>query len=108
MKRKIRPSNSNPFYANEPAVARSKIADTTGFGSSGVGASTPKMVDKKPGRSSGVAPFASGHKPKAGHTTPVIKLGTKDTKGVPQQGKLRTSGHPQAHRLGGIKKIKGI
>lgn len=70
--------------------------------------STPKMVDKKPGRLSGVAGFASGHRPKSGISTPTPKLGSS-AKSPPQQGGgLRASGHPQAHRIGAIKPLKKI
>lgn len=106
MKKKVRASNSNPFYSNEPAVARSKMADMDLSPNGNLANSTPKMVDKKPGRLSGVAGFSGGHRPKAGISTPTPKLGSS-AKGVPQA-TLRNSGHPQAHRLGGIKPLKKI
>jgi hypothetical protein len=109
MKKRVKLSNANPYYSNEAAVSRTMIADKPGFPTANQGGSTPKMVDKKPGRMSGFAGFESKSHPKApaAHIK-TVPLGNKDTKGVPQQGSLRTSGHPKAHQLGGIKKIKRI
>lgn len=108
MKKRVRVQQNNQFYSNEPAVSRNKMADAGMSPNANLANSTPKMVDKKPGRLSGLAGFTDKHKPKAGLTTATPKLGSS-AKGVPQQGgSLRNSGHPQAHRIGAIKPLKKI
>lgn len=68
----------------------------------------PKSIDKKPGKLSGIAGFSDKHRPKSGGAKISIpKLGTSQNK-PPQQGSLRGSGHPQAHRIGSIKPLKKI
>lgn len=99
MKKKVRLSNNNPFYSNEPAVSRTMIADQ-GITAS-LGNQTPKMVDKKPGRLSGLAGFESKSKP----PSKGIKISAGKPPGpskVPSQGggHLRMSGNSSAHRLG--------
>lgn len=105
MKKRVRSSNTNPYYSNEPAVSRSMIADKGLSPNGNLANSTPKMVDKKPGRLSGLAGFESKSRPKAGTakiTSPKLGMPAK----VPTQGSLRASGHPQAHRLGSLKPLK--
>ena len=101
MKKRARISNNNPFYSNEPAVSRSKIADQSLSQNSSLGNSVPKMVDKKPGRLSGVAGFSDKHKPRGGISTKTPKLGTPAK--VPHQGK-KVSANFKAPGLG--KKLK--
>ena len=99
MKKKVRAQPTVPYYSNEPAVSKKLMADTMPVPSGSLGNKTPKMVDKNPGRLSGVAVFASKSAPttkKSGIT--VAKLGSKS--GAPQQGKLRSSGNAGAHRIG--------
>lgn len=111
MKKKARTSNNNPFYSNEPAVSRTKIADQGMGQNSSLGNAPPKMVDKKPGRLSGVAGFAGGHKPASkkpaspAFTAP-LKSGSAKPTSFPKQASLKASGHPQAHRLGSVGSIK--
>lgn len=105
MKRRIRVQPTNPFYTNEPAVNRSLLADAGMSPNPNLANSAPRMVDKKPGRLSGLANFTSKSKPPAGNahiSTP--KLGTAAK--VPAQGSLRMSGHSGAHRLGAPKPLK--
>lgn len=99
MKKRTRTQPSNPFYSNEPAVGTGLIAGKPLVQNSSLGNQPPKIVDKKPGRMSGVAGFASkGKLPSKPSHISVPKLGTAAK--VPQQGKLRMSGHTSAHRIG--------
>ena len=111
MKKRIRTQPSNPYYSNEPAVARSEIAGKPPVQNASLGNQTPKMVDKKPGRLSGLANFADKKRPHVqkmqnpAFTAP-LKSGAAKPVGVPKQGgNLRGSGHPGAHRLGSIKPL---
>lgn len=106
MKKRVRIQQSNPYYSSEPAVARNLMADQSLTQNSGLGNSAPKMVDKKPGRLSGVAGFSSKSKPssKPAAHVPATKVASP-AKSPPQMGSLRNSGHPKAHRLGGKLKI---
>jgi hypothetical protein len=112
LKRRVRTQPTNPFYSNEPAVARNLIAGKALVQNASLGNQPPKMVDKKPGRLSGVAGFESkkhptakpahlgeGKNPSAGKAPGAAKFPS-------QGGHLKASGHPGAHRLGGIKPIK--
>lgn len=104
MKKKVRAQPTVPYYSNEPAVSKKLMADTMPVPSASLGNKTPKMVDKSPGRLSGVAGFASKTAPltkKSGIT--IAKLGTKA--GPASPGKLRTSGNASAHRIGFKSKI---
>jgi hypothetical protein len=62
--------------------------------------SAPKMVDKKPGRLSGIAGFSDKHKPRGGISTKTPKLGTPAK--VPHQGK-RVTANFKAPKLGKFK-----
>ena len=102
MKRRVRTQPTNPYYSDEPAVAKGLIADKPPVQESSLGSKTPKMVDKHPGRLSGIAGFADKHKPpqqKMQGKAPAFGGKAK------QPSQLRMSGHPGAHRLGGVKKI---
>lgn len=108
MKRRVRTQPSNPYYSNEPAVARSQIASKPPVQSASLGNSTPKMVDKKPGRAAGVAGFVDKHKPPAKGMGSVpfakpLKSGTAKPSPIP---KLKVSGHLKAHQIGSVKPLK--
>ena len=108
MKKRVRTQQSTPFYSNEPAVARTLIADRGMTQNASLGNSAPKMVDKKPGRLTGVMGFTEKHRPPAkGMQNPAfvkpLKSGTAPASPVP---KLRTSGHPKAHQIGSVKPLK--
>lgn len=104
MKKKVRVQQTVPFYSNEPAVSRKLIADQSMTQNASLGGKTPKMVDKNPGRASGVAGFASKAHPVGKNVgTKIPKLGSKS--GPPARNPLRMSGHSGAHRIG---KLKGI
>lgn len=82
------------------------MADQSLTQNASLGNQPPKMVDKKPGRMTGVGGFHNTSKPKSAPA----KLNTAGkmpgpSKSPPQQGKLRMSGHAGAHRLGGKLKI---
>ena len=70
MKKRVRTQPTNPFYSDEPAVAKGLMADKGLVQNASLGNQTPKMVDKKPGRLSGVAGFAPGTEPPG--SNPVI------------------------------------
>lgn len=85
------------------------MADSTMSQSASLGNATGtgpnKIIDKSPGRMSGVVGYTDKHRPPAkgiGITPP--KPFTK----AKSPATLRVSGHPQAHRIGGIKSIKKI
>lgn len=102
MKKKVRTKPTNPFYSNEPAVSRTLIAGKGLVQNSSLGNATNKVVDKKPGRLSGIAGFASKSAPRHGSThIAAPKLGTT----TKSPAKLKLSGHPGAHQigLGGVK-----
>lgn len=102
MKKKIKQKPTVPFYSNEPAVSKKLMADSTMSQSASLGNNTPKMVDKNPGKMSGIAGFTSKHKPSApGAKISPPKLGTVAKS--PASGKLRMSGHASAHRVGAPK-----
>lgn len=107
MKKRVRTQPTNPYYSNEPAIPISGMADKA-MVPAPIASKTPKMVDKHPAKLSGLADFTSRSKPPKGNahiSSP--KLGTT-AKQPAQAGKLRMSGHSGAHRIGGIKKLKGI
>ena len=106
-KRRVRVQPNNPYYSNEPAVAKNLIADQGLTQNASLGNQPSKMVDKKPGRMSGIANFVDKKRPGAKSAT--LGLGKTSgsgkppgASGVPKQGggHLRMSGHPNAHRLG--------
>jgi hypothetical protein len=97
MKRRVRAQPTNPFYSDEPAVAKGLIADKAPVPSTSLGNKSPKMIDKHPGRLSGVVNFADKNKPIQQKMQ--IKAPAFGTK-VKQPAQLRLSGHPKAHRLG--------
>lgn len=108
MKKRVSTKQTNPYYSNEPAVARNQMADRSLTQSASLGNSTPKMVDKKPGRLSGVAGFSSKAKPPAKAMAAVpfvkpLKSGTAKPTSIP---KLKVSGHPKAHQIGSVKSLK--
>lgn len=84
-------------------MADSVMTQSASLGNA-TGQGANRIIDKSPGKISGAVGFADKHKPAA--------------KGIPTQPKplgkakspatLRVSGHPQAHRIGGIKAIKKI
>lgn len=103
MKKKVRAQTSTPsYYTTEPAVSRKLIAASQPTPSPSIGLKAPKTVDKNPAKMSGVASFVSKQRPhvKASKIN-VPTIGVKP----PQQGKLRASGNPGAHRLGFKSKI---
>ncbi len=106
-KRRVRVQPNNPYYSNEPAVAKNLIADQGITQNASLGNQPPKMVDKKPGRLSGLANFADKKHP--GTSPAKLGLGKTSSGGKPPGpsrtpsqggGHLRMSGHPGAHRLG--------
>lgn len=103
MKKRIRTQPSNPFYSDEPAVAKSKIADRPPVQNSSLGSKSPKGVDKHPGRMSGFDGFVSKAKPAAKNSVKVPSFGSK----AKSPAQLRGSNNPKAHRLGmsSLKKI---
>lgn len=108
MKRRVKTQPTNPYYSNEPAVARSQITSKAPVQNASLGNSTPKMVDKKPGRASGVAGFSDHHRPPAkGMQNPAfvkpLKGGTAKPSSIP---KLKVSGHSKAHQIGSVKPLK--
>ncbi len=113
MKKRIRTQPTNPFYSNEPAVARGLIAGKSPVQNASLGNSTPKIVDKKPGKISGLAGFSEHKKPRDQKIQKIpqvnpLKSGAAKPSPVPKQGgsgHLRMSGNPLSHRLG-IKPIK--
>ena len=99
MKKKVRAQQSVPFYSNEPAVSKKLITDQSMSQSASLGNKTPKMVDKNPGRLSGIANFASKSKPSA-KPAGIKPLNISAKASSPMQPKLRVSGHSGAHMLG--------
>lgn len=106
MKRRVRNQPTNPFYSNEPAVAKNLMADNPAVQNSSLATKTPKTVDKKPGRLSGLANFESKSRPPVKKLSPVSGKTPTAAKVPSQGGHLRMSGNPGAHRLGGVKPIK--
>lgn len=96
MKKRIRTQPSNPYYSDEPAVAKSLIADRAPIQNASLGNKPNKIVDRKPGKLSGLADFTSKGKPHAGSFAKVPKFGTQ----AKEPAKLRMSGHANAHRIG--------
>lgn len=96
MKKRVRTQPSNPFYSDEPAVAKSKIADRPPIQNSSLGTKSPKGVDKHPGRMSGIGGFVSKAKPTAKNDVKVPAFGTK----AKSPAQMRGSNNPKAHRLG--------
>jgi hypothetical protein len=64
MKKRIRSQPTNPFYSNEPAVAKGLMADRPPVQSASLGSKPSKITPQKPGRMSGLAGFVDKHKPK--------------------------------------------
>lgn len=101
MKKKVKQTPNIPFYSDEPAVSKSLIADKPAVPGN-LANKPPKMVDKGPGKGSGLAGFVSKTKPikrPSGIKSP--KLGTSVS--YPKQGHLRMSGNSGAHRIGAPK-----
>src|SRR6267142_7107849 len=96
MKKRIRTQQAVPFYSDEPAVAKGLMADKPPIQNASLGNKPNKIVDKKPGKLSGLASFTSKAKPHAGSYAKVPAFGTK----TKQPATLRMSGHSGAHRLG--------
>lgn len=107
MKKRIRTQPTNPYYSNEPAVARGLIAGKAPVQSASLGNQPPKMVDKKPGKLAGLAGFVDKKKPPAKQAhIPALKAGATPAKTkFPTQGggHLRMSGSPNAHKFGGMR-----
>jgi hypothetical protein len=103
MKRRVRTQPTNPFYSNEPAVSRKEIADQSLAQNASLGNATPKEVDKRPGRLSGIAGFHDTKRPKDHKMTPVSG---KPPGKAPHTPTFRLSGHPGAHQLGKLKSLK--
>lgn len=109
MKKRVRVQPSNPYYSNEPAVSRKMIADQGITQSASLGNSTPKMVDKKPGKLSGLAGFSDKKRPGGKGAKMITSMPAGKPPGAsksPMQGSLRASGHPGAHQLGSLKPLK--
>ena len=96
MKKRIRTQPSNPYYSDEPAVAKGLMADKAPVQNASLGNKPNKIVDRKPGKLSGLAGFTSKSKPAAGPYAKVPAFGTK----AKQPATLRMSGHSGAHRIG--------
>ena len=96
MKKRIRTPQAVPYYSDEPAVAKSEMADKPAVQNAALGNKPNKVVDKKPGRLSGVNDFTSKSKPRAGSFAKVPSFGTQ----AKEPAKLRMSGHAGAHRIG--------
>jgi hypothetical protein len=108
MKKRVRVQPTNPYYSNEPAVSRKMIADQGITQNASLGNSTPKMVDKKPGKLSGLAGFQDKHRPKQKNITQITKAGfgkPPSPSKSPQQGRPST-GKP--HKFSGLRTIKSI
>ncbi len=101
MKKRIRTQPSSPYYSDEPAVSKALIADKAPIQNASLGNRPNKIVDKKPGKLSGLASFTSKSKPRAGSFAKVPAFGTQ----AKQPAKLRMSGHSGAHMLGAKSKI---
>jgi hypothetical protein len=97
MKRRVRSQPTNPFYSDEPAVAKSLIADKALAPSAALANRTSKSIDKHPGRLSGIAGFAQKNKPPQQKMQ--IKAPAFGTK-AKQPAQLRMSGNSKAHRIG--------
>lgn len=99
MKKRVKYQPSVPYYTDEPAVSKTLIADRPLVQNSALGTNRNKFVDKRPARLSGIEGFASKGRPSAKPPKLGLQpLGSKSQ--VPMQGKLRSSGHPKAHRIG--------
>jgi len=96
MKKRIRTQPSNPYYSDEPAVAKGLMADKAPVQNASLGNKPNKIIDRKPGKLSGLAGFTSKSKPAAGSYAKVPKFGTQ----AKEPAKLRLSGHSGAHRIG--------
>jgi hypothetical protein len=88
VKKRVRTAPSNPFYSNEPAVARGKITQAVNP-SPKLSNATPKSVDKKPGRLSGLAGFADKKHPVAAKGNIPKISGVPGKTKFPVQGKKR-------------------
>lgn len=100
MKRKQRQTPNIPFYSDEPAVSKAMITSKPPVPGNFANKPPAKVVDRNPGRESGLAGFVShSHPSKKGSGITNPKLGTS-AKQPPKQGSLRMSGHSGAHRLG--------
>ena len=96
MKKRIRQQQAVPFYSDEPAVAKGLMADKPPIQNAALGNKPNKVIDKRPGKLSGLASFTSKTKPRAGTNAKVPAFGTK----AKQPATLRMSGAVGAHRLG--------
>jgi|SRR5882724_2817917 len=101
MKKRIRTQPSSPYYSDEPAVSKALIADKAPIQNTSLSNKSNKIVDKKPGRLSGLAGFTSKSKPHAGSFAKVPAFGTQ----AKQPARLRMSGHSGAHRIGAKSKM---
>ncbi len=103
MKKRIRTQPSNPFYSNEPAVAKGLMADKAPVQSASLGNKPSKFVPQKPGRMAGVAGFVDKHKPKQQGIKPKPPTFGQKAKS-PKQPAVKAS-KPKAFS-GGIKPLK--
>ena len=86
------------FYDSEPHVPASKIAgNKLTEQTSSLGNETLKMVPQNPGRTTGLAGAAHAFaKPPIAHAHGFGHTAVQRVKG------MRLSGHPSAHRIGGV------
>jgi hypothetical protein len=105
MKKRIRTQPSNPFYSSEPAVAKGLMADKALVQNSSLGSKTPKMIDTKPGKLSGIAGFSDKHRPKKQGIKPKPPVFGQKSK-QPAQMKIKPSSVPKSSNFNKIKSIK--
>lgn len=84
MKRRVRTQPTNPFYSNEPAVAVGKIADKAPVQNASLGNKPPKMVDRHPGKMTGIGGVATKNKPPAKSLPVKTKAAVPPAKKEPQ------------------------
>lgn len=104
MKKRIRTSPSNPYYSTEPAVANSLIAKKPPVQSASLGNQPPKMVDRHPGRISGMAGFEDKKRPPV--KKPPSVAGKRPAPGK-QIGHIKSPA-VKPSKFGALKKMKGL
>ena len=105
MKKRIRTQPTNPFYSNEPAVAKGLMADKALVPNASLGSKTPKMIDAKPGKLSGIAGFSDKHRPKKQGIKPKPPTFGQKAK-QPAQMKIKPSSVPKSPSFNKIKPMK--
>jgi hypothetical protein len=103
VKKRIRTQPSNPFYSNEPAVAKGLMADKPPVQNASLGSKPSKTTPQKPGRMSGFAGFVDKHKPKQQGIKPKPATFGQKAKS-PKQAVVKSS-KPKPF-TGGIKSLK--